>query len=135
MNMAANIDRGHDRKSAESEHSGVADAILAKLPSDVRQTLGPDQIAALRRAANDVSWSSHPVNIRLTIPTIFNRYYLVILGGSERRDKERITAERRRHPLPTLSNILFLLGFGGLAVYFSSVLIAMFASLVLPLFD
>ena len=135
MNMAANIERGRDPKPAERDPSGLADAILAKMPSDVRATLGPDQIVALRRAANDVSWSSHPVNIRLTIPTIFKRYYLVIPGGSERRDRERIAAERRRNPLYTLSNVLFLLGIGGLAVYFSSVLIAMFVSLVLPLFD
>ena len=135
MNVAANLDRGRDPDPAESDHSGLADAILEKLPSDVRATLGPDQVVALRRAANDVSWSSHKVNIRLTIPTVFNKYYLVILGGRERRDRDRIAAERRRHPLYTLSNLLFLLGVGGLAVYFSSVIIAMFVSLVLPLFN
>lgn len=134
MNMVANLDYGRDPKPADNGHSGLADAILAKLPSDLGASLGQNQIVALRRAANDVSWSTHPVNVRLTIPTVFDRYYRVILDGSERRNRVRSASERRRHPLFTLSNMLFLLGIGGLAVYFSSILVAMFVSLVVPLF-
>ncbi len=55
------------------------------------------------------AWSSdHPINVRISIPLPFGRYYLTIVGGKERRSPTRRKEERRKHPLATTGNILFL---------------------------
>jgi len=55
-----------------------------------------------------------PVNVRLHLPLFGRRYYLSIVAGRERREPERRASERRRHPLPTIANILFFIAVGAL---------------------
>ncbi len=53
------------------------------------------------------TWAAdHPVNIRLSIPLGFGRYYVTILGGKERRGDERLADERRKHPLLKAGNVV-----------------------------
>jgi hypothetical protein len=40
-------------------------------------------------SASQLRWSSHPVNIRLTIPLLFRDFYVTIVAGPERRGRER----------------------------------------------
>jgi hypothetical protein len=63
----------------------------------------------VRRASpGERAWpGSHPINVRLSIPLFVNRYYLTIVAGRERRSPERLVAERRKHPLKTLGNVVF----------------------------
>ena len=56
----------------------------------------------------DRDWASHPINIRVSIPLIFGRWYFTIIGGPERRDRTRRAKERRKHPLFTLGNVIFM---------------------------
>lgn len=75
----------------------------------------PAPTIADRQAAGDRSWSSdHAVNLRLSIPLGFGRYYLTVVAGKERRGRERRVHERRKHPLRTVGNVLFLLIVGGI---------------------
>ncbi len=61
-------------------------------------------------------WSSaHPVNLRLSLPHFFGRYYLTVVAGRERRSVARLAEERRKHPLATAGNLLFLAASGTLA--------------------
>ena len=86
---------------------------------------GPDAVEALsetpapapeQQVLDAQNWASdHPVNIRLSIPLVFRRFYVTIVAGTERRDRERLEAERVRHPLCKLGNIVFL-GYSGLIV-------------------
>jgi len=56
------------------------------------------------------AWSSdHPVNLRLSLPLPFGRYYVTLVAGKERRCAERRAEERRKHPLLTPGNVIFLL--------------------------
>ena len=67
-------------------------------------------------------WSSaHPVNLRLSLPLLFRRYYITIVAGRERRCAARLAEERMKHPLITAGNMLFLMAIGttaGLAFLF-----------------
>ena len=65
----------------------------------------PDSAAAGERREAREWGSDHPVNIRLSIPLGFGRYYLTVLGGKERRSAERLAAERKKHPLLKAGNI------------------------------
>ncbi len=69
-----------------------------------------------REAPQDTRrWSNdHPVNIRLSVPLLFGRFYITIVAGKERRSAERLSQERARHPLATAGNLLFMMGFGTL---------------------
>ena len=54
----------------------------------------------------------HDVDFRLTIPLFVRDYYIAFVAGTERRDAERRSVERKKHPLFTLGNVAFLLGIG-----------------------
>ena len=95
-----------------------------RLPAQVRDGFTPDQRQALNDWAVTQDWTSHPVDIRLSVPTLFSRFYLVVLGGRERRHRERRAAERQKHPLSTWANWLFIAGTIGMAFYFFSLLAA-----------
>jgi hypothetical protein len=83
----------------------ATDAMMRRLPPDVMQALNPGQRAALV-AALAAPAGRYPVNLRFTIP--FTRFFIAIIGGRERRSPERRAAERARHPLVTLGNIIFV---------------------------
>ncbi len=53
----------------------------------------------------------HPVNIRFSLPFFGRRYFLSIIGGSEKRGLERRAVERQIHPIKTTTNVLFVVGF------------------------
>ncbi len=91
-------------------------------PQDASGSLGEPGIAN-RKASSAVPWESdHPINLRLSIPLLFKRYYVTIVAGEEHRGSERLTAERRKHPLVTRGNLLFfvlvgtVIGLAGLAL-------------------
>lgn len=72
--------------------------------------------AVEQRSAGERAWSKgHAVNVRLSLPSPFGRFYLVVIGGRERRSTERRAAERRQHPLVTAGNLLFFLACGAVA--------------------
>lgn len=55
----------------------------------------------------DRVWIAHPVDIRLSLPLPFGRYYLTLVAGPERRAEPRLSQERARHPLTTFGNFAF----------------------------
>ena len=90
-----------------------------------RETLGrlgePD--IANRETPSAVPWESdHPINLRLSIPLLFKRYYVTIIAGEEHRGSDRLAAERQKHPLVTRGNLIFfalagtVIGLAGLAL-------------------
>lgn len=59
---------------------------------------------------DSTTWSSHPINIRLSVPMFHRRFYVTLVAGQERRRHERRKAERSDHPLLTAGNVFFTLG-------------------------
>ena len=64
-----------------------------------------EETSAEEARPND--WRHHPIDIRLSIPTLLSRYYLVVLVGPERRDEARRREERKSHPFFTRNNLWF----------------------------
>jgi hypothetical protein len=74
---------------------------------DASDSLGEPGITN-RKTPSAVPWEcDHPINLRLSIPLPFKRYYVTIVIGEERRRAERLSAERRKHPLVTRGNLFF----------------------------
>lgn len=93
--------------------------VLRRVPESVRGDFSPEQLEALDAALASDTRGRFPVNIRLTV---IGRVFLVVLAGLERRHPERRREERRRHPLHTLANILFLIGIAVAGLTLGSVL-------------
>ena len=102
--------------------NGLYDALLSRMPDEARASFNEAQLAALREAAADSNWASHPVDIRLSIPLLVKRLYVVFLCGEERRDTARRSAERRRFPLAKIGNLLFIAGIAAAVLYCSAFL-------------
>lgn len=126
---AAPLDAAEAPEAEAPEASAGADAgsraaerLLAALPAGVRDGLTAEQRDALLSAARELAWSKHATDIRLSIPFIGKRYYLVLLGGEERRDAARLRRERGKHPLATLTNIVFLGLFSTCCTFFGGFL-------------
>jgi hypothetical protein len=106
----------------------VEDQAQTKLRTDTGERREPvgclgEPGIANRKASSAVPWESdHPINIRLSIPLLFKTYYVTIIAGEERRTPERLSAERRKHPLVTRGNLFFfalvgtVIGLAGLAL-------------------
>ena len=54
-------------------------------------------------------WTDHPIDIRLSIPLPFGRYYLALVLGPERRNPERRKADETSRPVMTAANLFFIL--------------------------
>jgi len=59
-------------------------------------------------------WWQHPVNIRVSVPLGIGRYYVTIVAGRERRSRERLVAERHKHPLISIGNLGVIFAFGAI---------------------
>ena len=70
-----------------------------KLPESVRNSLSPEQAAAIREAAQVVSPRRHPIDVRLSVPIPGqSRIYMVLLAGRELRSGARREMEHRLRP-------------------------------------
>lgn len=98
--------------------SGLYRQLLANVPPQVRDSFTQEQRTALVDAARRCGWGRHQTDIRLSIPLLFRRYYLVLLAGEERRSAARRSEDRDVHPVMTGGNLLFL----GAAVTLATIL-------------
>ena len=72
---------------------------------------GDERRRAKAKAAQD--WSNdHPINFRVSTPLPFGRYYIAVIAGRERRSATRLAQERRKHPLLTGGNVMFMFVIG-----------------------
>ena len=85
---------------------------VRRLSADVGGDFQRPPDAAARTIAGGENWGPHPVNLRLSIPLLFGRYYLTVVAGKERRHPERRADERRKHPLLTFGNLVAMFGLG-----------------------
>lgn len=85
---------------------------------------GPDgQVREAETVHHDRGWNHHPIDIRVSVPLPFRRYYVTLVAGPERRSPERRKVERKRRPPISFRNILFLVIFGTLCGLGSATLV------------
>ncbi|NQV56784.1 MAG: hypothetical protein HQ503_13070 [Rhodospirillales bacterium] len=106
------------------------DALLARMPGSVIDTLTVEQKEAIYKAAESNAWDQHPVNVRFTLPFIRRRFFLTIVGGLEQRSAERRAHERHQHPVKTIANIFFFIGIAAVFYMIGIIAIALQTSLI-----
>lgn len=105
-----------------SDPLDIADDLPASQEMAPEQPSGAPADGPLRAGTNQTTrpaqirpqaWGArHTINLRLSIPFGFGRYYVTIVAGPERRSEARRKAERRLHPLATFGNIALCAGCG-----------------------
>ncbi|MEM9452476.1 MAG: hypothetical protein AAGA75_28710 [Cyanobacteria bacterium P01_E01_bin.6] len=89
--------------------------LCKQLPPDIFATFSIDQLTALEDAITQ-TWRNHPIDVRLTIPLLWQKFYVVVVAGPERRSKERLKEERDTHPIWKPSNLIFIILIISLAI-------------------
>jgi hypothetical protein len=69
----------------------LADLVVDEVPESVRGTMSEEQIKSVRAAAG----RRHAVDLRFTLPLLFNSLYFVVLVGKDTR-RETLAVERER---------------------------------------
>ena len=62
---------------------------LRRVPPEVAASFTPDQLAAVQRAFGMRYAMDHAVDVRRTMSLPWGRFYLVLLGGRDRRQEGR----------------------------------------------
>ncbi|MHA1568813.1 MAG: hypothetical protein ACTSXZ_05035 [Alphaproteobacteria bacterium] len=105
---------------------------LERLPRHIAASFTLEQRRALTRALQNQNSAPHVVNIRLSVPLLFKRYYMSIFVGAERRSAARRHAERVVNPLKTTGNMVFVI-IAAIALYSAGVVGLMLLSSVVGL--
>jgi hypothetical protein len=82
-----------------------------RIPAGVADTFTDDQLDAIKLAFGARTRGSHAVDIRLSIPLVVRRVYVVFLAGDERRPEMRRRLERAMRPVWTTANAMVILAF------------------------
>lgn len=96
------------QQNLKYQGSGAA-AAVEEVEEIAAYETGEDPAVGAVDLADDEAWRTrHAINVRITIPLPFSRFYLTVVGGRERRNPDRRADERHKHPLVTKGNIVFL---------------------------
>jgi len=80
--------------------------------ADMQAAMDDMELADLTKAISEerrkTAWGKHPADIRLSIPLLFTRLYLVFAMGVDKRSKERIGEDRKTHPLMRMGNLVVI---------------------------
>ncbi len=82
--------------------------LLESMPEEVASSFTELQIEMIEHALEGGKWPDHPVDVRLSIPVLWRRFYLVLLAGPERRSAERRKYERARRPVRAIADMILL---------------------------
>ncbi len=81
---------------------------LEGMPEEVARSFTELQLEMIEHALEGGKWRAHPVDVRLSIPVLWRRFYFVLLAGPERRSAERRTYERARRPVRVIADMILL---------------------------
>ncbi len=84
-------------------------AMEARLAEETPEGNEYESSVLVRKSPSGESWENdHPVNIRLSIPVFFARYYVTIVAGKECRSRERLASEYRKRSLLKVGNVIVI---------------------------
>jgi hypothetical protein len=84
---------------------------LTSIPPEVAATFTEAQLDAIKKELGTRAWNPQPVDLRLSVPVLDRKFFFVLLGGPERRSRDRLRVERRKHPILTFANTLVISAF------------------------
>lgn len=89
-------------------HDPFLERFFSRIPREMAESFTDDQLFAVKQAFADQSARDHSIDIRLSLPLLFQRYYVVLICGPERRDRARRRRDRAAHQLARRTNVVFM---------------------------
>lgn len=96
------------KRDAASRHGTLLDRLLAPMDRHIANSFTETQLQELERVLGASSSRRLPIDIRVTVPILWRRYFITVLAGPERRSAERLKQERAKHRLWTFANVCSL---------------------------
>ncbi len=81
---------------------------LLGIPEDVANSFTDAQLAAVKRSFGGRNNRAHMVDMHITMPLLFQSYYLVFLTGIEIRSRARRRRDAAHRPIAKVANRVFL---------------------------
>ncbi len=88
---------------------GANDRLFDRLPSHIHAGLTVEQRAAIATVLRERQGTPPPINIRFSLPVPPGRIYLAVMAGRDRRGPRRRNDDRRKNPMRTMGNFLFVI--------------------------
>jgi hypothetical protein len=114
-------------QEAPSLQRTVRDRVLGPMDTEVAKSFTEAQLRELERVLAAPASGRVPIDIRITVPFFWRRYFITFLAGPEQRSVQRLKEERAKHALWTFANacsfvfvvLLFIPTFIGLVHIFA----------------
>ncbi|MBE7381466.1 MAG: hypothetical protein F6J95_008660 [Leptolyngbya sp. SIO1E4] len=106
-------------KASPFSKDSALERFLKRLPEEVADSFTVEQLQAMQSALQTTQWRRHPVDLRLTIPILWKKFYVVLVAGPERRSNQRRMLDRAKNPIWTSTNLLFVVGLVSLGIMLS----------------
>lgn len=92
-------------QEARSSSETIRERLLKRMDGEVAKSFSEAQLHELERVLAAPASGRPAINIRVTAPLFWRRYFITFLAGPERRSEERLKEERARHAIWTVANI------------------------------
>lgn len=98
------------------------DTFVSQIPPAVAATLTDIQLEGLQQAYFNRHNRNHAVNLKVSLPLLSQRFYLVLLAGPERRSPQRPSTERQAALNTQINVALLTAGLSLVLIVFGQVL-------------
>jgi len=90
-------------------HDPFLERFFSRISREAAESFTDDQLLAIKQGFADQVGRDHSIDVRMSIPLLLRRYYLVFIAGPERRDHARRRRDRSARRLGKSTNFAFML--------------------------
>ena len=98
-------------KPSDFRKNAALTRFLLYIPQDVATSFTERQLQGIQQALQTTPWRQHELDMRFTVWSPWQRYYLVLVGGRERRSPERLKQEALANSVWRPANLLLAFSF------------------------
>lgn len=101
-----------DQGAGNATNRSTQDPLLARFqlhnPQNVATSVTDAQLAAIKQIFDQQGGGNNKVDLRVSAPPLFRRYYFPTFSGTEKHSRARRRSEARLHPIFRAANKVFL---------------------------
>jgi hypothetical protein len=90
-------------------HDPFLERFFSRIPREMAESFSDDQLLAVKQAFADQVGRAHSIDVRVSVPLLLRRYYVVFIAGPERRDRARRQRDKGARRLAKRTNIIFMI--------------------------
>ncbi len=96
-------------QGSPASQGNLWDSLLRSMDPEVARSFTDAQLRELERVLTAPTSRRLPIDVRITVPFLWRRYFITFLAGPEQRPAERLKEERAKRAIWTFANICFFL--------------------------